>query len=445
MIKSFTTLCISLFLSLTVTCQVNYDDVAVIINDSSPTSVNIGNYFQAQRGIPALNMIHISAPTTEEIDSLEFEAIREQIELYITSNGLTSSLNYLVTTKGVPLKVNRGDCTSLSDNCASFDSEITLILGSGSSFIGQNGSTPNPFLGSPSHFSSVSEGMYLVTRLSAYTEAEVLALIDRGGNDTPVSMLSSKFIFDISGSMSLAELTLFTGYLQLPSNNLVANGWNSLFHPDAALLTNVQNVMGYVSLNMDPANDVLNHSWANGAIADLYNSYTASTFDASANINNDLIVANLISEGASGAHGRAYPLYATDKLEHVILFNRYLDTIGNFNMAEAFYSSMKSLSASSIVIGDPKTSIILDNTASLNESDVNLISIFPNPSNGIVTILSPVELKRIGVVNMQGQLLYSSTENLQAPIDLSLLSAGTYFIRIESESGWHEEKLILLQ
>ena len=49
-----------------------YDDVAVIINDNSPTSIDIGNYFQTARNIPNQNMIHVLAPVNEEITPAPF-------------------------------------------------------------------------------------------------------------------------------------------------------------------------------------------------------------------------------------------------------------------------------------------------------------------------------------------------------------------------------------
>ena len=68
---------------------VDYADVGVIINDNSQTSIDIGTYFQQERNIPNENMIHVSAPVTEEIDSSEFEHIRIQIENYLTTSNLT--------------------------------------------------------------------------------------------------------------------------------------------------------------------------------------------------------------------------------------------------------------------------------------------------------------------------------------------------------------------
>jgi len=145
-----------LFVSLNGVCQItNYKDVAVIVNLNSEISQSIGNHFKTARNIPAQNMIYVDGPTNEIIDSVQFVQIKNQIENYLINNNLKDSINYFVTTKGVPLKVGN-NCVFDSDpemSCASFDSEIGLILGDYSSFIGKSGSIQNPYYRNTAHFS----------------------------------------------------------------------------------------------------------------------------------------------------------------------------------------------------------------------------------------------------------------------------------------------------
>src|SRR5206468_3536017 len=106
-------LCLLSFLALPLFTEaqapVNYNDVGVIVNVRSKNSVAIAGYFVKQRNIPAANIIMFNGDSSEVIDSLTFEQIRKQIEDTIKARNLTNKLNYLVTTKGVPLKVTRGD------------------------------------------------------------------------------------------------------------------------------------------------------------------------------------------------------------------------------------------------------------------------------------------------------------------------------------------------
>ena len=107
----------------------NYSDVLIVINEESTISDSIGTYFAQQRKIPAANIVYITAPTTEEIDSVQFEQLRSQIETYLISTKLQDKINFIVTTKGVPLKVNRGNIGSGNSSSSSVESELTLILG----------------------------------------------------------------------------------------------------------------------------------------------------------------------------------------------------------------------------------------------------------------------------------------------------------------------------
>ncbi|HWK10546.1 MAG TPA: hypothetical protein VNR64_10870, partial [Vicinamibacterales bacterium] len=43
------------------------ENVAVVINDASRASQQIGEYYVRKRGIPPANVIHLQAPTTDEV------------------------------------------------------------------------------------------------------------------------------------------------------------------------------------------------------------------------------------------------------------------------------------------------------------------------------------------------------------------------------------------
>ena len=67
------------------------------------------------------------------------------MESHLQANNLVNTLNYLVTTKGLPLKINRGDTFSMSSPSASVESELMLILGSNAYLIGGTGRTYSPY------------------------------------------------------------------------------------------------------------------------------------------------------------------------------------------------------------------------------------------------------------------------------------------------------------
>jgi hypothetical protein len=81
----------------------------------------------------------------------------------------------------------------------------------------------------------------------------------------------------------------------------------------------------------------------------------------------------------------------------------------------------------------------------LNESTLNTISVFPNPSSGKIELLSDIPLKKIQVVNVLGTTLKEIEANLTLKeIDLSELPQGTYYLKIENSNGEQIVKSIQL-
>ncbi|MCF6176478.1 MAG: hypothetical protein L3J71_12015 [Victivallaceae bacterium] len=85
----------------------SYDDVLVVINDDSPQSIEIGNYFVSQRQVPSINVCHISMRDTQAgsdsprmTEEEETKAIQD-IKNYLVNNNLEDKINYIVLTRGI--------------------------------------------------------------------------------------------------------------------------------------------------------------------------------------------------------------------------------------------------------------------------------------------------------------------------------------------------------
>jgi len=119
--------------------------------------------------------------------------MRTQIEDYLINNNLVTQINYLVTTKGCPLRIIR-DETGTQTCSASVESELTLLIGQYKGMIGNCGWVDNPYLSETNNFSFSDYQIFLVTRLDAYTKEEVFNLIDRSGPNTYVNKDSVLFV-----------------------------------------------------------------------------------------------------------------------------------------------------------------------------------------------------------------------------------------------------------
>ncbi len=81
----------------------------------------------------------------------------------------------------------------------------------------------------------------------------------------------------------------------------------------------------------------------------------------------------------------------------------------------------------------------------LEETEMNKVSVFPNPSSGNIELLSELPLKQIQVINMIGSTLKEFRPNVTlVEIDLSELPQGTYYLNLENQNGEKVVKVIQL-
>jgi len=356
-----------------------YKDVVVVINGASPISDSIGTYFAQRRNISNDNIVRITAPTTEEIDSVQFENMRSQIESILISRNLKDSINYIVTTKGMPLKVKR----SMADANSSVESELTLILGPYASSIGNNGRIISPYYGKRDNFTRSKYGIYLVTRLDGYTFTDIKGIIDRASSIPATIPTSAMFVLDMDPTKSLSHF--LNTNMQRVADSLNVRGLTTNLDATTAYLTTQSNVLGYASWGSNDANCQLYttnakpmNTYLPGAIAETYVSTSARSFSTPA-VYGQSLIADLISEGVTAAKGYVYEPYSNAMADVNILFPMYTN---GFTVAESFYASSYFLGWMDVVIGDPKYRIV---STRVPQDAVNLSS--PNDGSQL-----PVEM-----------------------------------------------------
>jgi uncharacterized protein (TIGR03790 family) len=214
---------------------INYSDVLLIINNDSAISKDIGNYFAENRGLPDENICNISTSTAETINGATFTDMRSQIEDHITSNGLRTKINYIVTTKGIPLRVNWGACV---------DAELALILGGYSGSIGQGGYLPNPYYNDEERFSKEKYDFYLVTRLTGYTAAEAKGLVDKAELSYGKRGM---FMLDVSPGRDVGGYKVGNDWMRSAYTILNNKGFNVTLDETTPFITDTKNVSGYTS------------------------------------------------------------------------------------------------------------------------------------------------------------------------------------------------------
>jgi hypothetical protein len=97
--------------------------------------------------------------------------------------------------------------------------------------------------------------------------------------------------------------------------------------------------------------------------------------------------------------------------------------------------------------GCSEDSYYIDYTISSIENYLSSINIFPNPTNGSITISSKYEIQSIALHNTIGNQLLSVNNNIsyqgKTKLDLSTFAKGVYFIKINIDNQIINYRILL--
>jgi uncharacterized protein (TIGR03790 family) len=340
-------------------CQ-SADNVLVVVNQSSPLSQSIAEYYVLRRHIPAGNVCRLSVKPDEEVLRDDFQAkVVEPIAGFLRAKHLEEKVLYIVTTAGLPLRVP-GHGARLMSETASVDSELTLLY---SDMRGHPHASPggihNPFFGKiNAPFRHPEFPIYLVTRLAGYDLTDVKGIIDRA----LAARNRGKFVIDLKAS----DKTEGNGWLRQAARQLPKD--RVLLDESREVLYNQTDVIAYASWGSNDPDRKQRHlgfRWMPGAIVTEYVSTDGRTFarppdnwnlgawgDPKATFagSPQSLTADYIQEGVTGASGHvAEPLLQFTPRPDILLPSYYQGR----NLAESYYLSIPLLSWMNIVIGDP--------------------------------------------------------------------------------------------
>jgi uncharacterized protein (TIGR03790 family) len=233
---------------------IDYSDVGVLINNNSEASKTIGWAFVNARNI-SMDRVFIfndsGTPTGETINREQFETFFMLPFFEMLNNrSLGNTLNYLVTTKGIPLRVNGGN------DKASFDQEFSLLGGQYNSSIGANWWVSHeygPLAGKEMEvFTRQEYGFYLVTRLTGYTVDTALGLIEKANNSLGQR---GTYVLDLATNRNNSGYKFWNDDLYTANTTLNGSlGLPVIFDEETEFITNISNVMGYASWGSNDGN-----------------------------------------------------------------------------------------------------------------------------------------------------------------------------------------------
>ncbi len=130
-----------------------------------------------------------------------------------------------------------------------------------------------------------------------------------------------------------------------------------------------------------------------------------------------------------------------------VLVHAYANT-NNTNTVNLYYPTVQNVERERAawqfhLFGDPALKV-RDNVSSTEEifQDNFKISIYPNPTNGIVSINSNTEILELVIFSLNGEKLFCSKNTTK--IDLSNYPKGVYFLSIKTKKGIVYKKIALM-
>lgn len=88
--------------------------------------------------------------------------------------------------------------------------------------------------------------------------------------------------------------------------------------------------------------------------------------------------------------------------------------------------------------------LLMGDFAGVNENSLAGVSIYPNPSEGIITVTNDnASSNNIMVYDMFGKLLFTKEVNSDTTIDLSSKESGIYLVKVSNESGSMVERVVI--
>ncbi len=334
-------------------CQ-SAENVLVVVNQASPLSGEIAQYYVLRRQIPPGNVCRVSIHPDEEVSRDDYQSrIAEPVAAFLRARHLEENILYIVTTAGLPLRV-RGHGAGLLSEIASVDSELALLYSDmrGHPHNAPSG-IPNPFFGKVNAaFRHPDFPIYLVTRLAGYDLADAKGIIDRALQAHNRGM----FVIDLKGSDNTdGNKWLRQAAAQLPQDRVILDQFSQVLY-------NQTDVIGYASWGSNDPDRKQRHlgfHWLPGAIMTEYVSSNGRTFlrpPENWNLGSifggsgQSLTADYIHDGVTGASGHvAEPFLPYTPRPDILLPAYYRGR----NLAESFYLSIHSLSWMNIVVGDP--------------------------------------------------------------------------------------------
>lgn len=313
----------------------------VIVNDNSPVSQEIGQYYQDMRGLPERHVFHVRTTTGTYTDLSAFtNEVVLPVQAYLAAAGLTNQIDCLVLTRDLPYRVIQGGTQNGSSSILFYDFHAdgppcSLSPAARSDYYQAESAFAHA--GAPS-----SNRYYLSTILSGNSLDEVRRTLDRahladGSAPTGRVVLLHTTDYDRTVRWSQFDDALFTASFH--TNGVT---WEAL---DSDGLSGVSNLVGYLTGRTSEPN-LATLGFVPGALADHLTSYGGFLVDPVGQMS----ILQWLAAGAAGSYGTVVePCNYTQKFPHTLVHFWYGR---GFSLAESYAMAVQ-YPYMGVMVGDP--------------------------------------------------------------------------------------------
>jgi uncharacterized protein (TIGR03790 family) len=203
------------------------NQVGVLVNDTDPDSVEIGEYYRVKRNIPIANIIHVTVPIKTKLTATEFAILKSKIDA-----SMPAGVQAIAIAWTVPFAVS---CNSLASAITRGFDPVPCQTAPACGF-----GIANPYFNSNSTRPFTDYGMRPSMHLGGYSVAEAKQLIDRGLSSDGTHPKGKALLMITTDSRRNIRAARYQGPLgyglssdvdvQILKQNSVANTTDTLFY-----------------------------------------------------------------------------------------------------------------------------------------------------------------------------------------------------------------------
>ena len=331
------------------------ENVAILVNGSSPGSVDVGEHYRRARGIPVENVCEVSTTTGYEIRRAAYaEELKAPFATCLEERGLKDKVLFVAVTWGVPGVISDGGEPVAGLGLRSLDSFLADPFD-------EIPGDSNPYYGSTEAFSRENGyAGYLVTRLDGPSVEVARALVDRAEwREEPPGARDGIGWFDQepNGDTDVDRIVIEgagdmgNGWIAQAEQWIAEAGWETHLDtndaelgtaPAALTCPDARWYLGwYRPFHYNDA-----FEWLPGAVGVHIDSFSAMRFREPGSW-----CAGALEAGITATAGAVWEPY----VQGFIRGHRFLRTmaVDGFSLAEAAYQAMPRLEWMTVVFGDP--------------------------------------------------------------------------------------------